>query len=73
MFLLFYKDPCALGTLCIGIRQNWLSPITVKDVDDIVSWNKADPGFLLAAGQRVKEGPGLAAEKHPSGIILIQR
>jgi hypothetical protein len=49
------------------------APLMVKDVDDIISWNKADPGFLLAAGQRVKEGPGLAAEKHPSGIILIQR
>ncbi len=46
------------------------APIMVKDVDDIDSWNKADPGFLLAAGQRVKEWPGLAAEKHPSGIIF---
>jgi hypothetical protein len=49
------------------------APLTVKDVDDVVSWNKADPGFLLASGQRVKEGPGLAAEKYPSRIIFIER
>ena len=49
------------------------APLKLKDVDDIVSWNKADPGFLLAAGQRVKKGPGLAAESIHLGLFLIQR